>query len=252
MAELRRLIRRRPRADGVVVLEGLRTVDEALAAGLEPWLVAVPQRAVGTETTQAMLDRVGSGTEVLVIADAAFDSLAPAVTPQPLLAVMERPPAEIPSTLVAGDLALVLVGVADPGNVGTIIRCADACAARCVVVVGGADPWAPKTVRASAGSVLRVPPVCTGSAGEALEALGVAGATVVATDVRSGVPYDSGVLGPHAGPVALVVGSEAHGLDRSLGSSVHHWVRIPMAGATESLNVAMATTLLAFEYRRRS
>ena len=252
MAELRRLIRRRAPADGVVVLEGLRTVGEAVAAGLEPLLVAVPQRAMGVGTTQAVLDRVGSGTEVLVIADAAFDSLAPAVTPQPLLAVMERPEAEVPSSLVAGDLVLVLVGVADPGNVGTVIRCADACAARCVVVVGGADPWAPKAVRASAGSVLRVPLVRTGSAGEALGALRAAGAVIVATDVRSGVPHDSGVLAPGAGPAALVVGSEASGLDRSLDCSVDHWVRIPMAGATESLNVAMAATLLAFEYRRGS
>ena len=233
-----------------MVLEGPRTVADALAAGLEPSLVAMPQRAQGERTVEAVLERLGRGTDVLVVADGAFDSLAPAATPKPMLAVVARPEAEIPTSMRHDDLALVLVGVADPGNTGTIIRSAGACEARCVVVVGGADPWAPKAVRASAGAVLRVPVVAAADAAEALRALRAAGARILVADAHDGVPHHSGALAAGGRPVALVLGSESHGLDSALGEMADVRVRIPMAGGTESLNVAMAATLLAFEYRR--
>ena len=167
-----------------------------------------------------------------------------------MLALVAKPQACLPEAVAGDDLVLVLVDVFDPGNVGTIIRTAEACAACCVVVAGGADPWAPKAVRASAGSVLRVPVVQSPDARSALGALRAAGARIVAADAHEGDPHDSGVLATGTGPVALVLGSESHGLDRSLDELADSRVRIPMAGGAESLNVAMAATLLAFEYRR--
>ncbi len=250
MSELRRLIRRRGPSDSVVVLEGPRTVAEALAASVEPSLVAVPQGARSDRTVQAVLRALSPGVEVLVVADEAFDSLAPARSPQPLLALVPRPRAHMPGSLVRDDLVLVLVDVADPGNMGTIIRSASACAARCVIVVGGADPWAPKAVRASAGSVLRVPVVSEGDAAEVLAALRAAGARILVADAHQGVPHDSGALAAGSDPVALVLGAESHGLDPGLRELADLRVRVPMADGTESLNVAMAATLLAFEYRR--
>ncbi|MXW96086.1 MAG: RNA methyltransferase [Acidimicrobiaceae bacterium] len=233
-----------------MALEGLRTVSEAMKAGIVPSILAIPEPVVGTPAVQDVLDRLASDTEVLVLSEQAFDSVAPAASPQPMLALVARPRAVLPGSLAHDDLVLVLVGVSDPGNTGTIIRTAEACAARCVIVVGGADPWAPKAVRASAGSVLRVPVLVTDDAGTALEALRTAGATLVAADPRKGDAHDSGVLAATYSPVALVLGSESHGLDESVCGLVDHRVRIPMAGDTESLNVAMAATLLAFEYRR--
>ena len=233
-----------------MVLEGPRTVAEALAAGLELSQVAMPQAAWSDRAVHAVLKALGPDVEVLVVADEAFDSLAPARSPQPMLAVVRRPLAQMPESLVRDDLVLVLVGVADPGNMGTIIRTAGACAARCVVVVGGADPWAPKAVRASAGSVLRVPVVSAADAAEALVVLRSAGARVLVADAHQGVPHDAGALAAGADPVALVLGSESHGIDPALGELANVRVRIPMADGAESLNVAMAATLLAFEYRR--
>ena len=230
-----------------MVLEGPRALSEALAAGIEPSLVAVAESASEAPTVRDVLDRIDASVEVLALTDRAFDSVAPAVSPQPVLALVARPEVELPRLLARHDLVLVLVGVSDPGNAGTIIRTAEACAARCVVVVGGADPWAPKAVRASAGSVLRVPVVQAPDAGMALGALRAAGARIVAADAHDGATHDSGVLAED-GPVALVLGSESHGLDASL--RVDRRARIPMAGDIESLNVAMAATLLAFEYRR--
>jgi len=213
-------------------------------------VVTVPESAADDTAVQEVVSRLGSGTEVLVLSERAFDSVAPAVSPQPMLALVGKPRARLPESVSEDDLVLVLVGVSDPGNVGTIIRTAEACGARCVVVAGGADPWSPKAVRASAGSVLRVPVVTASDTGDALEALRASGARVAAADPSEGEPYDSGVLARGSGPVALVLGSEAHGLDPSLLRHVDRWVRIPMAGRAESLNVAMAATLLAFEYRR--
>lgn len=250
VSELRRLVRRRVPKDDTVVLEGRRTLSEALAAGIEPVLVAVTESAADSAEQQEVLRRLSPGTEVLVLSDRAFDSVAPATSPQPLLALVARPQACLPEAVAGDDLVIVLVGVSDPGNVGTIIRTAEACSACCVVVAGGADPWAPKVVRASAGSVLRVPVVQSPDAKSALGDLRAAGARIVAAEAHDGDPHDSGVLAAGTGPVALVLGSESHGLDRSLDELVDRRVRIPMAGGAESLNVAMAATLLAFEYRR--
>ena len=234
-----------------MVLEGTRTLLEALAAGIEPSVVITAESAAGSPPVTGILDQLAPGVEVVVLTDQAFESVAPAVTPQPVLALVDRPQAAIGASMAQGDLVLVLVGVSDPGNAGTIIRTAEACAARCVVVAGGADPWAPKAVRASAGSVLRVPVVQASDPRDALETLRAAGAVIVAADPRKGECHDSGVLAAAQGPVALVLGSESHGLDRSICEMADRRVRISMAGGTESLNVAMAATVLAFEYRRQ-
>ena len=243
-------MRRRAPGDATVVLEGPRTLSEALAAGIEPSVVVTAESAMNSPPVRAALDQLDPGVEMMALTDRAFQSVAPAASPQPVLALVDRPQAGLPGSMARGDLVLVLVGVSDPGNTGTIIRTAEACASCCVVVVGGADPWAPKAVRASAGSVLRVPVVQAADAGAVLGTLRVAGASVVAADSSEGEAYDSGVLAGQ-NPVALVLGSESHGLDHSIHGLADSRVRIPMAGVTESLNVAMAATLLAFEYRRQ-
>ena len=233
-----------------MILEGPRTLSEVLAAGITPSMVVTAESAMSSRPVRDVLDRLTPGVEVMVLTDQAFQSVAPAVSPQPMLALIDKPQAVMPGSMARDDLALVLVGVADPGNTGTIIRTAEACAACCVVVAGGADPWAPKAVRASAGSVLRVPVVGAADAGAALKTLREAGASIVAADSREGEAHDSGVLAGQS-PVALVLGSESHGLDHSILAPADIRVRIGMAGDTESLNVAMAATILAFEYRRR-
>jgi len=242
IVELRRLIGRRSSRSADIVLEGPRTVREALAAGHVPTTVIVPESA----DEHPLLDELPASVDLVVTRDKAFERLAPSVSPQPMLALVPRPVNELPSVFGADDVAIVLVDVSDPGNVGTLIRVADAVGAVAVVCIGGADPWGPKTVRSSAGSVLRVPVVALDSLEAASTALRAAGARVIGTDVREGEPHDGGVLD---GPVAIVLGSEPHGLDRAV-ADVDAWVRIDMPGNTESLNVAMAGTLLAFEARR--
>ena len=104
------------------MLEGRRTVSEALAAGIEPSVVAVPESAADDAAGRDVLARVGTRTEVVVLSDRAFGSVAPATSPQPMLALIDKPRACLPESLADDDLVIVLVGVSDPGNTGTIIR----------------------------------------------------------------------------------------------------------------------------------
>lgn len=247
IAELRRLIGRRSSRSATILLEGPRTVREALEAGFEPTTVVVPESHADDGAVGSVEARVGAAVEWLVVRDHVFEKLAPAATPQPMLALVPRPAASLPAVLADDAVVLVLVEVGDPGNVGTLIRAADAVAATAVVVVGGADPWGPKAVRSSAGSVLRTPVIQYADLADATDALRAAGARVVGTDVAGGDAHDGGVL---ESPVAIVLGSEAHGLDD--GVEVDAWCHIAMPGRTESLNVAMAGTLLLYEARREA
>ncbi len=244
IAELRRLIGRRSSRSESIVLEGPRAVGEALDAGYVPTTVVVPETAADDAAVVVIDDRLLGSCEWLVVRDHVFEKLAPSATPQPMLALVPRPSPDLPN-LGTDAVVLVLAEVGDPGNVGTLIRAADAVAADAVVVAGGTDPWGPKAVRSSAGSILRVPVVHCADVTDAIDALREAGVTVVGTDVASGEPHDGGVLST---PVAIVMGSEPHGLDA--GAEVDAWCHIAMPGRTESLNVAMAGTLLLFEARR--
>ncbi len=247
VVELRRLIGRRSSRSPEVVLEGPRTVREALDAGVVPATVVIPEADSTSAEVESICGRLGPDVELLVVRDHVFEKLAPSVAPQPMLALVPRPRVALPARADPDAVVLVLIDISDPGNVGTLIRAADAVAATAVVVAGGADPWGPKAVRASAGSVLRVPVVSAIEADTALETLSKAGFRVVATNVRQGEPHDGGVL---AAPVAIVLGSEPHGLDDSIDALVDAWTTIRMPGRTESLNVAMAGTLLLYEASR--
>lgn len=245
-AELRRLLKK-PRPAGQVLIEGPRAAGEALDHGLVPLTVMVPDDAGTAPAVADVLDRLDAATELLVMRRSVFDKLARTVTPQPMLALFDRPCGLLPETVGGAEVWLVLAGVGDPGNSGTLIRAAEALGAAGVVAAGGADPWAPKTVRASAGSVLRMPPA-ERDLHDALRALRSAGARIVAADPHRGELHDSGVLEP---PLAIVVGSEPHGLVPAAEPLVDAWCRIDMAGSAESLNVAMAGTLLLHEACRR-
>ena len=146
---------------------------------------------------------------------------------------------------VAGavSFAVVLAGLADPGNVGTILRSAEAAGADAVVLTeGSVDVFNPKVVRASAGALFRVPVVVDVPVASVADL----GLPVLGAVAAGGVPYDQAPLDR---PCALALGSEAHGLPANL--ALEGLVSIPHAGRAESLNVAMAATVLCFEVARR-
>jgi TrmH family RNA methyltransferase len=248
MQRLRRLSGRRSArsAEGAYVIDGPTLLADALDAGVEVTdVVAEPG------CPRAVVERAeAAGAVVRHTREGALARVVDAVTPQALAAIARLPvraPGEVAAA--AGPLSLVLVGVSDPGNAGTLLRSAEAAGGGAALFCDGSvDPFGPKCVRSSAGSVFRLAVLRDGDAGEALDAIGHTGARAVATVARGGRPYDDADL---AGPVALVLGSEAHGLPAPLVATVDEAVTIPMAGRTESLNVGMAGTVLCFESLRQ-
>ncbi len=151
--------------------------------------------------------------------------------------------------VLGAPLLLVLVEVRDPGNVGAILRSADAAGVSGVIcAVGTADAYNPKAVRASAGSIFHIPLVQGVDAAGALAALRSAGVRCLATKASGGADYANAPLDP---PLALVLGNEANGLDPAFDRLCDGAVSVPIAGGAESLNVAMAATVLCFELARR-
>jgi TrmH family RNA methyltransferase len=206
-----------------------------------------------------LLDRAeAAGATVHRAAAGTLAAATETTTPQPVAAVARLAGAAASvdeAVRAAGPLALVLVGVADPGNAGTLLRSAEAAGAGAVAFCDGAvDPFGPKCVRSSAGSLFRLAVVRSAGAVEALAAIRAAGGTTVATVAHGPHPaYDEVDLSGRRGTVALVLGSEAHGLPGGLVDSgaIDTVVTIPMAGRTESLNVAMAGTVVCFEALRQ-
>lgn len=228
------------------MIDGPTLLADALDAG-----VRVDEVVAEPGCPPSLLARAArSGAVVRSVADGVLAGVSDTVTPQPVAAIArfaEASAAE--AAAAAGPLALVLVGVGDPGNAGTLLRSAEAAGAGAVLFCDGSvDPYGPKCVRASAGSVFRMTVTRSADAGEALERLAAAGLDTVATAARGARPYDEVGL---EGPVAVVLGSEAHGLPEHIVARVERAVTIPMVGRTESLNVGMAGTILCFESLRQ-
>ncbi len=245
LQHLRRLSgRRRARLEaGQFVIDGPTLVLEALASGID--VVEVYAEPGAPEEVVRAARAAG-----VVVRDVKAGALAKAtspVTPQPVAALAALP--EAPDASVLHGLVLVLVGVADPGNAGTLLRVAEASGASAVVSCADAvDVWNPKCVRASAGSVFRMPVLAGGTVDDALTRLRDAGMALIATTLDDAVDLDDVDL---TGPVAVLLGNEAHGLEPAVVGAADVAVRIPMAGRAESLNVAMTGTVVAFEAARQ-
>jgi TrmH family RNA methyltransferase len=191
---------------------------------------------------------VPPGVEAVAVEPGTLRAVTDAVTSRGVAAVARTPATDL-AEVDAGTSVLVCVALADPGNAGTLLRSAEAAGFGAVLFTAGSvDPFAPKCVRASAGSVFRVGVVSGGEGTEVLDQVAATGRRRVGTRPDDATPMGEADL---RGPVAIVLGNEAHGLPASIDGRIDDWVAIPMAGRAESLNVAMAGTLLCFEVARR-
>lgn len=239
---LRRLLRRRSdrTSEGAFVLEGPKLLAEALATG-------APLEAVYVSDPEAV-DLSGVEVPVRLLQRGVLERVADSVTPQPVLAVCRV--VDVPlADVLSATFVVVCVDLQDPGNVGTILRSAEAAGAGAVVLAGASvDPYNPKAVRASAGSLFHVPIVRHSEVAGVLDALGARGVRRLGTIPGGGDSLDHLDL---TRPVALVLGNEAHGLPASADSRLDGHVTIPMVGRSESLNVGMAASILCFEVARQ-
>ncbi len=227
--------------------EGTELVRTALSAGAVPEALYVGSEGAGDPEVRALAElAVGAGVRVFDLAPGVMARVADTVTPQPLLATFAMVDVG-PSALDGGRLVVVMADVRDPGNAGTVLRSADASGADAVVCCGGTvDPYNPKTVRASAGSLFHIPLVVAPSVEGVLEDLAGRGYRRLGASVRGGQDYTTVDWRRRT---ALVLGNESAGLPEGLlldGS-----VGIAMAGRAESLNVGVACAVLCFEALRQ-
>lgn len=232
-----------------MVVEGAELLSVALDAGTAVESVYVaPEGRANAAVTAAAARAFEAGSRVFDLEPGVLERVADTVTPQPVLAVVGFEPPDL-GALRQADLVVVCTDVRDPGNAGTLIRTADAAGAGGVVCCDGTvDPYNPKTVRASAGSVFHLPIVAGGEAVAVIETIGAWGLRTLGTVVRDGVDYADIDLTDR---VALVFGNEAAGLSTQVLAVLDERVTIPMAGRAESLNVSVSAAVLCFEALRQ-
>lgn len=250
LKRLRRLLSsRKARSDErAFVVEGPIMVAEALAAGAARGLrVEGLYAEPGVDPAVVELAEA-LGVAVYPVAPGVLASALDTVNPQPVALIASREPAALVELGTTGTV-LCLVEPRDPGNVGTLIRSAEASGAAGVVLAGpSVDPTNPKALRASAGAGLRLPVVVVADAGAALSELAATSRLLVATVVGpDAVPYDQVPLAD----AVVILGNEAHGLPAAVVAMADVAATIPLAGPTESLNVAAAGAVLCFEALRQ-
>jgi len=180
-----------------------------------------------------------------VVDDRALASLSDSVTPAGVVAVCRFLDAPLSSTL-GGRLVAICADVRDPGNAGTVIRCADAAGADAVVLAGSSvDAYNPKTVRASVGSLFHLPVVVEPDVAAAVAAARASGLTVLAADGDGETSLDDAgdLLGRRT---AWLFGNEAWGLPPEVAALADHRIRIPIHGRAESLNLSTAAALCLY------
>lgn len=236
------------RKEQAFLAEGARLVEDGLRSGFVPRLVAykgtISQRA--SETLDFAWDvkkDTKSGFPILQIEDRLFDELTDTEASQGIMAVFDIPEAHLPEE---PDFLLLLDQVRDPGNMGTVLRSAEAAGVQGVFLLPGTtDPWAPKVTRSAMGSHFRLPILSWGI--EALEAL-LMDMRVFYADMDGEVNFWQANF---KAKTALLIGGEAQGASATGLKLAQNTLRIPMAGGTESLNAAVSAALLMFEVARQ-
>lgn len=212
--------------------------------------------AAADETELATVASAASaGATVAEVQPGVLARVCDTVTPQPVAATVRQIDVPLGEVARGGTtFVVVLAGVSDPGNAGSLLRSAAAAGAGGVVTCcGSVDLYNPKTVRASAGAIFRIPVAIDrsgeGHSGEDLaRQLRSHGLRLVATAAAGGAPYTGSDL---SGSVALVLGNEAHGLPPGLAQACDSVVSVPMHRGTESLGVAAAGAAIFFEAARQ-
>jgi TrmH family RNA methyltransferase len=251
----RKLLQKKGRdAEGAFIIEGFVLIGDAVRAGLEIERIFLrgpySDEMFETELRPLLMSGDESSAahfEALALAEDIFDGLAGTVTPKNAIAVAKKPRR---TTKGPEDALLVLDRLQDPGNVGALMRTADALGIDGVLgVKGTADPFSPKSCRAAAGALFRLSVYEGGGPEETLAMLMAEGYRVIVLGARGVVPCWAADL---TGRVALVVGNEGGGVSSCFIGSADVVVSIPMTEGAESLNAAVAAGMAMYERRRQS
>lgn len=242
--EARKLSRRSVRTERrLFLVEGWKAIEGAAALGCVEEVFATPAAAA---------DHAGllAGLEITLVDDRALASLADAVTPQGLVAVCRQFHVSIAGLATQPRLVVICADVRDPGNAGTVIRCADAVGADAVVLAGDSvDLYNPKTLRASVGSAFHLPIAVERNIADALAWVQAQGLIVLAADGGGTLSvFDADEI--LRGRVAWLFGNEAWGLPADIAALADRQVAIPIIGRAESLNLATAAAVCLYASAR--
>ena len=232
------------------IAEGLKLVIDALDLGWTIKTLVYAKAAKGkTQVEQVALKTVATGGLVLEVSEKVLSAITRRDNPQMVVGVFEQRYANLRDVKPAlGETYVALDRVRDPGNLGTIIRTADAAGASGVILVGETtDPFSLETVRATMGSVFAMP-LIRANVAEFVKWQKAAGVQVVATHLAGAVDYRT--IDYRKKPVVLLMGNEQAGLPDELAREATALARIPQQGRADSLNLAIATGIMLFEARR--
>jgi TrmH family RNA methyltransferase len=232
--------------DGYCAIEGVRLLEEALRSGLRLKAVFFSQSA--RERANRLLPQISTHADTLLLPDAVFRSAVATETPQGVAALVKLKTFAFADLLGNNPLILGAAGVQDPGNLGTIIRSAEAMGASGVLTMEGTvHAINPKVIRASAGSLFRLPVVKMDSA-EAVRSLRDQGARILATSSHKGIPLDEADL---TEACCIFVGSEGAGISKELIAEADEVIAIPHSERVESLNAGVAASIILYEAARQ-
>jgi len=234
--------------DGYCAIDGVRILEEAIRSGLRFRAVFFSNSA--QNKAARLLPQIGANVETLLLPDRLFASVVPSETPQGVAALVrwkEHSHDDVIARAQAGPL-LAIAGVQDPGNLGTILRSAEAFGAAGVLLgEGTVSPFNSKLVRASAGSVFRVP-IARTKLDAMLGAMRTQGLRLIATSSHKGITLSKAKL---TGQLAIFIGSEGGGLPRDLISEMDEVVVIPHSSKVESLNAGIAASIVLYEISKQ-
>jgi len=236
-------------ATGLALVDGARECRRAIEAGVTIETAFLCRPLLRSEDAEAAAAALGDrGIEMLELSERAFEAIAYGDRADGIVLVV-RPPSVHLDDLEPGPAPFILVteDVEKPGNLGAILRTADAAGCDAVIAIGGADPFHPNVIRASIGTVFSVP-LAVSTAGGVLDWLRGRAVRIVATRVDAPTIYSDADL---RGPLAIVLGSEATGLSEAWDAPDIQAIRLPMLGLADSLNVSASAAILAYEGRRQ-
>jgi TrmH family RNA methyltransferase len=241
--------RKHRRREGAFVVEGIQPVWQAVEAGADVEVLVVAPALLGTRTTELVAGQEAAGTRVARVTGELFARLSARDGPSGLAAIVRARVPGLASLPVTPDAVFVaLHEVGNPGNLGTIIRTADAAGAAGVVLVGpAADPFDPAAVKASMGALFAVPVARAADPAEFFAWATGAGVSVITTSAGAERSFWDG---SYPRPLALLLGAEGTGLPDDVLAAGDAQVRIPMTGTAESLNLAVAAGLLLYQARK--
>ena len=248
-------------ASGDCAIEGLRILEEAIRSGLR--FSAVFLRESAQDWAERLLPQLGAQVETLLLPDKLFDSLVPSESPQGVAALVRLKEFSLDDVMEKERLQIgpivVLAGLQDPGNLGTILRSSEAFGSAGVILgEGTVSPFNSKVIRASAGSVFRLPVIhgqshargksSAAKLEEVSDRLQAKGVRLIATSSHKGTPLDQADL---KSAVAIFFGNEGAGLPREVMSKMDEVIAIPHTAQVESLNAGVAASIVLYEAARQ-